>query len=142
MISCPAPCWPGMLMREAIIAALRMEGVCETVIERYMADAGEIEFSKTANRSMVAKMNQAVYAVSLMQDYLDENRGVFGSGHSVIPVLDVFPRYGGFVGFHPMMDPRLMWFNVVGPGGAPEPRAVVDREKRGVYCQLPQELRA
>ena len=62
------------LMREAIIAALRMEGVCETVIERYMADAGEIEFSKTANRSMVAKMNQAVYAVSLMHDYLDENR--------------------------------------------------------------------
>ncbi len=45
---------------------------------------------------------------------------VFGSGHSVIPVLDVFPRYGGFVGFHPIMDPRLMWFNVVGPGGAPE----------------------
>lgn len=45
---------------------------------------------------------------------------VFGSGHSVIPVLDIFPRYGGFVGFHPMMDPRLMWFNVVGPGGAPE----------------------
>ncbi|MCR4427509.1 MAG: SIS domain-containing protein [Firmicutes bacterium] len=45
---------------------------------------------------------------------------VFGSGHSVIPVLDIFPRYGGFVGFHPIMDPRLMWFNVVGPGGARE----------------------
>jgi hypothetical protein len=62
------------LMREAIVAALRMEGVCETVIDRYMADAGEIEFSKTTNRSMVAKMNQAVDTVSLMQDYLDENR--------------------------------------------------------------------
>lgn len=45
---------------------------------------------------------------------------VFGSGHSVIPVLDIFPRYGSFVGFHPMMDPRLMWFNVDGPGGAQE----------------------
>lgn len=45
---------------------------------------------------------------------------LFGSGHSVIPVLDVFPRYGSFVGFRPLMDPRLMWFNVVGPGGAPE----------------------
>jgi len=45
---------------------------------------------------------------------------IFGSGHSVIPVLDIFPRYGSYVGFFPLMDPRLMWFNVVGPGGAPE----------------------
>lgn len=45
---------------------------------------------------------------------------VFGSGHSVIPMLDLFPRYGAFVGFHPIMDPRLMWFNVTGPGGARE----------------------
>lgn len=44
---------------------------------------------------------------------------IFGSGHSVIPVLDVFPRYGSFVGFHPLMDPRLMWQTVLGPGGAP-----------------------
>ena len=29
---------------------------------------------------------------------------LFGSGHSVIPVLDVFPRYGSFAGFHPLMD--------------------------------------
>jgi len=36
------------LIREAIIVALRMEGVSETVIDRYMADAGELEFSKTA----------------------------------------------------------------------------------------------
>jgi len=45
---------------------------------------------------------------------------LFGSGHSVIPVLDIFPRYGSFVGFHPIYDPRLMWFNIVGPGGARE----------------------
>ena len=45
---------------------------------------------------------------------------VFGSGHSVIPVMDIFPRYGSYVGFHPIMDPRTMWFNVVGPGGARE----------------------
>lgn len=45
---------------------------------------------------------------------------LFGSGHSVIPVLDIFPRYGSFVGFCPIYDPRLMWFNVVGPGGARE----------------------
>jgi uncharacterized phosphosugar-binding protein len=45
---------------------------------------------------------------------------LFGSGHSVIPVMDIFPRYGSFVGFHPIYDPRLMWSNVVGPGGARE----------------------
>jgi uncharacterized phosphosugar-binding protein len=44
----------------------------------------------------------------------------FGSGHSVIPVLDLFPRYGSYVGLHPIMDPRLMWFNITGPGGARE----------------------
>ncbi len=33
------------LIREAIVVALRMEGICETFIERYMAAAGgEIEF--------------------------------------------------------------------------------------------------
>ncbi len=45
---------------------------------------------------------------------------LYGSGHSVIPVMDVFPRYGSFVGFVPLYDPRLMWSNVVGPGGARE----------------------
>lgn len=45
---------------------------------------------------------------------------LFGSGHSVLPVMDVFPRYGSFVGFCPLYDPRLMWWNVVGPGGARE----------------------
>ncbi len=45
---------------------------------------------------------------------------VFGSGHSVLPVLDVFPRYGGFVGFYPLADPRLMWHFPIGPGGARE----------------------
>lgn len=45
---------------------------------------------------------------------------LFGSGHSVLPIQDMFPRYGGVVGWHPLMDPRLMWTNVIGPGGARE----------------------
>jgi uncharacterized phosphosugar-binding protein len=45
---------------------------------------------------------------------------LFGSGHSVIPTLDAFPRYGSFVGLHPLTDPRLMWHNVLGPGGVKE----------------------
>jgi hypothetical protein len=61
------------LIKDAIITALRMEGIREDVINRYMADAGGIMFSKTANRSMVAKMNNAVHEVEFMQEYLDES---------------------------------------------------------------------
>jgi uncharacterized phosphosugar-binding protein len=45
---------------------------------------------------------------------------LFGSAHSMLPVLEVFPRYGSFVGLHPLIDPRLLWFNVLGSGGVPE----------------------
>jgi uncharacterized phosphosugar-binding protein len=44
----------------------------------------------------------------------------YGSGHSALPVLDVFPRYGSFLGIQPIHDPRLTWTNVMGPGGTPE----------------------
>lgn len=52
-----------------------------------------------------------------------ERRGlvhVFGSGHSVIAAMDIFPRYGSYPLFHPLLDPHLMWHNVAGPGGAQE----------------------
>lgn len=45
---------------------------------------------------------------------------LFGSGHSMLPALEVFPRYGSFVGLHPIVDPRLFWFNVLGSFGVPE----------------------
>ncbi|HEX7975326.1 MAG TPA: sugar isomerase domain-containing protein [Anaerolineales bacterium] len=61
-------------------------------------------------------------AAQVMAKSIAAGRAVhlFGSGHSVIPVLDIFPRYGSYPGFHPVMDPRLMWFNITGPGGARE----------------------
>jgi uncharacterized phosphosugar-binding protein len=58
---------------------------------------------------------------------------LFGSGHSVIPVMDVFPRYGSFVGFFPLYDPRLMWTNVVGPGGA---RELLWLERKEGYAEV------
>jgi uncharacterized phosphosugar-binding protein len=57
---------------------------------------------------------------------------LFGSGHSVIPVMDIFPRYGSFVGFYPLYDPRLMWSNVIGPQGA---RELLWLERREGYIQ-------
>src|SRR5512139_1016823 len=58
---------------------------------------------------------------------------VFGSGHSVIPVMDIFPRYGSFVGFYPLYDPRLMWSNVIGPNGA---RELLWLERREGYAKV------
>ena len=58
---------------------------------------------------------------------------LFGSGHSVIPVMDIFPRYGSFVGFVPLYDPRLMWWNVVGPGGA---RELLWLERKEGYAEV------
>jgi uncharacterized phosphosugar-binding protein len=58
---------------------------------------------------------------------------LFGSGHSVMPVLDIFPRYGSFPGFHPIMDSRLMWTNVIGSGGA---KGVLWLERREGYAPV------
>lgn len=45
---------------------------------------------------------------------------LYGSGHSVLPAQETFPRYGSYVGFNPLTDPRLMWHNVLGSGGVRE----------------------
>jgi uncharacterized phosphosugar-binding protein len=45
---------------------------------------------------------------------------LYGSGHSVLPAQETFPRYGSYVGFNPLTDPRLMWHNVMGAGGVRE----------------------
>ncbi len=58
---------------------------------------------------------------------------LYGSGHSVIPVMDIFPRYGSFVGFFPLYDPRLMWSNVVGPNGA---RELLWLERKEGYAEV------
>lgn len=58
---------------------------------------------------------------------------LFGSGHSVLPVQDMFPRYGAFPGFRPLMDMRLMWTNVIGSGGA---KGLLWLERREGYAPL------
>src|SRR5438128_5368412 len=58
---------------------------------------------------------------------------LFGSGHSVLPVLDVFPRYGSFPVFHPLMDARLMWQDVLGSGGA---KGLLWLERQSGYAKV------
>ena len=61
------------LIYEGIRVALRMEGVSEEVIEKYFAASNELHFSKTANRSMVAKLNNTVYEVEFWADFIDKD---------------------------------------------------------------------
>jgi uncharacterized phosphosugar-binding protein len=43
---------------------------------------------------------------------------VFGTGHSRIPVEEMFPRHGSFTGFHPIVELSLTYHNpVVGANG-------------------------
>ena len=63
---------------------------------------------------------------------------LFGSGHSVIPTMDAYPRYGSFVGIHPIFDPRLMWHNVLGPGGVRE-LLWLERTENYIYQHLQNE---
>lgn len=46
---------------------------------------------------------------------------LFGSGHSRIPVEEMFPRYGSFPGFHPMVELSMTFHTeVVGNNGQPQ----------------------
>ncbi len=58
---------------------------------------------------------------------------LFGSGHSVLPVQDIFPRYGSSPGFRPLMDARLMWTNVLGSSGA---KGLLWLERREGYARV------
>src|SRR5678816_761128 len=51
-------------------------------------------------------------AAQLMADSIEAERWVhtFGCGHATIPVEEMYPRIGGFVGFHPMVELPLTFF--------------------------------
>lgn len=56
-------------------------------------------------------------AAGLMADSIEAGRWVhtFGCGHATLPIEEMYPRIGGFVGFHPMIELPLTFFtNIVG----------------------------
>lgn len=77
---------------------------------------------KIAEQAAAANEEAFEQASSAMAETL-ANGGLvhlYGSGHSVLPVQETFPRYGSYVGFNPLTDPRVMWHNVLGAGGVRE----------------------
>ncbi|MGM0667392.1 MAG: sugar isomerase domain-containing protein [Bacteroidota bacterium] len=51
-------------------------------------------------------------AAEAMADTIEADRWVhtFGCGHATLPVEEMYPRIGGFVGFHPMIELPLSFF--------------------------------
>lgn len=51
-------------------------------------------------------------AAEVMADSIQAGRWVhtFGCGHATIPVEEMYPRIGGFVGFHPIVELPLTFF--------------------------------
>ena len=51
-------------------------------------------------------------AATVMADSIEQGRWVhtFGCGHATLPIEEMYPRIGGFVGFHPMIELPLSFF--------------------------------
>lgn len=67
---------------------------------------------KTMQQIEDTQMDNIRKAAEIMADSIEAGRWVhtFGCGHATIPVEEMYPRIGGFVGFHPMVELPLTFF--------------------------------
>lgn len=58
------------------------------------------------------QMENISKSAELMADTIECKRWVhtFGCGHATLPIEEMYPRIGGFVGFHPMIELPLTFF--------------------------------
>lgn len=82
------------------------------------------EWLKNARKVMDAiestQLDQIRKAAGVMADTIEKGRWVhtFGCGHATLPVEEMYPRIGGFVGFHPIIELPLTFFTrIVGEMG-------------------------
>lgn len=85
--------------------------------EQYLDKAGAL-----VRRISETQLGNIREAAGIMADSVGAGGVVnlFGSGHSVLPVMDIFPRYGSYPAFRPLVDSRLSWHTVLGSGGVSE----------------------
>ncbi len=64
------------------------------------------------NRIEETQMENIYLAAEAMASTIECERWVhtFGCGHATLPVEEMYPRIGGFVGFHPMIELPLTFF--------------------------------
>jgi uncharacterized phosphosugar-binding protein len=72
-------------------------------LENARAVMARIEETQTENIRKAAEM---------MAGTIEKKRWVhtFGCGHATLPIEEMYPRIGGFVGFHPMVELPLTFF--------------------------------
>lgn len=66
------------------------------------------------------QLDNITKAATVMAESIEAGRWVhtFGCGHSTLPVEEMYPRIGGFVGFHPIIELPLSFFtHIVGDMG-------------------------
>lgn len=72
---------------------------------------GKIEYTQMENIKQAA---------TIMADSIEKGKWVhtFGCGHATLPIEEMYPRIGGFVGFHPIVELPLTFFtNITGQMG-------------------------
>jgi uncharacterized phosphosugar-binding protein len=75
-----------------------------------------LEWLKNAREVMSrieeTQMDSIRRAAEVMADTIECGRWVhtFGCGHATLPIEEMYPRIGGFVGFHPMIEIPLSFF--------------------------------
>ena len=75
------------------------------------------EARKVMDNIEATQLDNIQKSAGIMADTIEAGRWVhtFGCGHATIPVEEMYPRIGGFVGFHPMIELPLTFFtNIVG----------------------------
>lgn len=75
---------------------------------------------KVMDQIEATQLDNIQAAAQLMADSIEAGRWVhtFGCGHSTLPIEEMYPRIGGFVGFHPIIELPLSYFtHIVGDMG-------------------------
>jgi uncharacterized phosphosugar-binding protein len=64
------------------------------------------------DRIEATQMDTIRRAAAVMANSIEADRWVhtFGCGHATLPIEEMYPRIGGFVGFHPMIELPLSFF--------------------------------
>lgn len=72
------------------------------------------------NKIESTQLENIMSAAKIMADTIESGHWVhtFGCGHATLPVEEMYPRIGGFVGFHPLVELPLTFFtNITGQMG-------------------------
>ena len=86
-----------------------------TAIQRYFDAAAQIVRRVTETQADAIEEAAQRCAAAIASDHLVH---LFGSGHSRMAVEEIWPRYGSFPGFHPIVELSLTFHNqVVGANG-------------------------